>query len=94
MFVRIELGSSKSESSLTVPDGAVREIDSVKYVFVPISKSSDGETFGLRPVETGAKVGLDRIVIKSGVKEGEMIVASGAFFLQSEFVLQNEPEEE
>ncbi len=38
MFVRIMLDSSASEQVLTVPAGAVVEIETEKYVFVPAGK--------------------------------------------------------
>jgi membrane fusion protein, heavy metal efflux system len=94
MFVRIELGSSAAEPALTVPDKAVVEIDSVTFVFVPAAKSAEEETFNLRPVEVGQKVGPGRVVIKSGVEAGEKIVSGGAFYLKSEFLFQNKPEED
>ena len=36
----------------------------------------------------------DRVVVKSGLKEGEVVVAGGAYQLKSELVLQNQPEED
>ena len=93
MFVRILLDSSASEQALTVPAGAVVEKDTLKFVFVPAGKGAPPRTFTLKPVEVGRPVG-DRLVIRAGLKEGEPVVASGAFFLKSELILQNEPSDE
>jgi cobalt-zinc-cadmium efflux system membrane fusion protein len=93
MFLRILLDSSASEEALTVPAGAVVEIDTLKFVFAPAVKNASPRTFTLRPVEVGRKVG-DRLVIKAGISPGDAVVASGAFFLKSELILQNEPDEE
>jgi cobalt-zinc-cadmium efflux system membrane fusion protein len=94
MFVRIELGSAASESALTVPDEAVVEIDSIHYVFIPSAKTADGQSFILRPVEIGPKTGAGRIIIRSGLKANETIIASGAYVLKFEYMLKNQPEEE
>ncbi len=93
MFLRILLDSTASEEALTVPAGAVVEIDTLKFVFAPAGKNAPPRTFTLRPVEVGRLVG-DRLVIKAGISPGDTVVASGAFFLKSELILQNEPDEE
>ena len=59
MFVRIILDSSASEQVLTVPAGAVVEIETEKYVFVPAGKEAD-IGFTLQPVEVGRQSG-DRV---------------------------------
>jgi membrane fusion protein, heavy metal efflux system len=88
MFLRISLDSSATEPALTVPAAAVVEIESLKYVFVPAGREGDHHNFTLKPVEVGRQAG-DRIVIKTGLKEGDQVIASGAFFLKSELILQN-----
>jgi membrane fusion protein, heavy metal efflux system len=93
MFVRILLDSSASEPALTVPVSAVVEIETEKYVFVPAGKGPDNRTFTLRPVEVGIQSG-DRLVIKTGLNQGDQVVSSGAFLLKSELILQNQPQEE
>ena len=92
MFVKIMLDNSASERVLTVPAGAVVDIDGEKYVFVPSGQERDHHRFTLRPVEAGRNTG-DRVEIKSGLTEGDKIVASGDFFLKSDLILQNQPEE-
>ncbi len=92
MFVRIMLDNSASERVLTVPAGAVVDVDGEKYVFVPSGQDRDHHRFTLHPIEAGRQTG-DRVEIKSGLTEGDKIVASGAFFLKSDLILQSETEE-
>jgi cobalt-zinc-cadmium efflux system membrane fusion protein len=93
MFVQILLDSSASEQALTVPASAVVEIETEKHVFVPADKGPANRTFTLRPVETGRQLG-DRVVVKSGLTPGNEVVATGAYLLKSELILQNETDEE
>ena len=93
MFVRIMLDNTASERVLTVPAGAVVEIETEKYVFVPLGTEGDHQKFALRPVDVGRFAG-DRVEIKAGLTEGDKVVASGAFLLKSELILQNESDEE
>jgi membrane fusion protein, heavy metal efflux system len=90
MFARILLDSSAVEEALTVPAAAVVEKDGLKFVFVP---ADSPRTFTLRPVEVGRQTG-DRTIVKAGLNAGETVVASGAFFLKSELILQNSSDDE
>jgi multidrug efflux pump subunit AcrA (membrane-fusion protein) len=92
MFVNILVDSSAVEEALTVPSAAVIEKDGAKFVFVPAGRDAP-RTFTLRPVEVGRQAG-DRTVIRAGLNASETVVASGAFFLKSELILQNSEEEE
>ena len=91
MFIRIVLDGANTERAVTVPTAAVVEIEGRKVVFVPSGK--DERTFTVRPVKLGREVG-DRQAILAGLANGETVVSSGAFFLKSELILQNEPEED
>jgi membrane fusion protein, heavy metal efflux system len=93
MFTRILLDAPASEEALTVPAAAVVEIEGRHGVFVPGASDAEHESFTLRPVEVGRQVG-DRIVVKSGLKQGDVIVGAGAFVLKSELILQNTPDED
>jgi len=93
MFVRIVLGSATSEELLIVPTAAVVEIENQKGVFLPDGKGKDPHTYTFRPVKLGREAG-DRQVIATGLSRGEPVVSSGAFFLKSELILQNETEED
>jgi RND family efflux transporter MFP subunit len=96
MFVRILLDSPTTERALTVPSSAVVEIERKRGIFVP-SRTGEGTAaghgFSFRPIELGREAG-DRVVVKTGVKEGEIVVAVGAYQLKSELVLQNQTEED
>jgi cobalt-zinc-cadmium efflux system membrane fusion protein len=93
MFVRLNLGSSATETALTVPASAIAEIENVKYVFVPAEMGAQNRSFRLHSVECGRKIG-NRIVIKSGLKKGDVVVSTGAFLLKSELILQSQEDEE
>ncbi len=93
MFVRIVLGGATSEELLIVAAAAVVEIENQKGVFLPDRKGKDPHTYTFRPVKLGREAG-DRQVIATGLSRGEPVVSSGAFFLKSELILQNETEED
>jgi multidrug efflux pump subunit AcrA (membrane-fusion protein) len=96
MFVRIILDTANEAKGLTVPTGALVEIEGKKGVFVPDTKTpkTDGsQTFAFRAVKLGRESG-NRQEIASGLAEGETVVSKNAFILKSELILQNETEEE
>ena len=95
MFVRIVLDTANESKGLTVPVGAVVEIEGKKGVFVPEpkDKTRDGQTFAFRAVKLGRETG-GRLEVTSGVSPGDAVVSKGAFLLKSELILQNETEEE
>jgi cobalt-zinc-cadmium efflux system membrane fusion protein len=63
-----------ASNAVTVPAGAVVEIDTRPYVFVQI----DGEHFEKRAVAVGPRDG-GLIPIRSGVEKGERVVTTGGF---------------
>jgi cobalt-zinc-cadmium efflux system membrane fusion protein len=93
MFTRILLDAPASEEALTVPAAAVVEIEGRRGVFLPGTTDGERTSFTLRSIEVGRETG-DRIVVKSGLKEGDVVVASGAFVLKSELILQNSTDED
>lgn len=72
------LFSGAAESVLTVPRDAVVDTGPAQHVFVVA-----GEQFVPRLVTLGAQR-ADRVEIRSGVTEGEIVVAAGVFLLDSE----------
>jgi membrane fusion protein, copper/silver efflux system len=68
---------------LSIPKSAVL-MEKMKTVWVKI----DETTFEQRMVETGSQ-NKYLIEILSGIKEGEIIVTSGAYLISSEFILKN-----
>ena len=98
LFVRIALDSEAVENALTIPKSAVVDMEGVTEVFVPEgrdkdAKSQDQHAFALRTVKLGRESG-DRRVVLSGLSAGDQVVSEGAFLLKSEYILQNETEEE
>jgi cobalt-zinc-cadmium efflux system membrane fusion protein len=90
MFVQIKLDSPEKTSALTVPAGAVVEIEGVYGVFRP---GKDANMFTFAPIVAGAEANGRRTIV-SGVAGGDSVVVTGAFTLKSELVLQNESEAE
>jgi cobalt-zinc-cadmium efflux system membrane fusion protein len=73
-------GASQVEAT-AVPDGAVQKISGLPAVFVEIGPGQ----FELRPVEIGREA-HGMVEIRHGLKEGERVVAKGAFVLKSELL--------
>lgn len=82
MFVTVSVPISLPHG-ITVPATAVLDSGISKRVFVQTSAG----TFESRPVETGWQLG-ERVQIVKGLREGETIVSSGTFLVDSESKLQ------
>ena len=63
---------------ITVPRDAVVDTGLQQHVFVAI-----GDRFEPRPVTLGVQL-ADRVEVRTGLKDGERIVAAGVFLLDSE----------
>lgn len=72
-YVNVYLKSSSSSRAISVPVGAVVEDQGVYYVFV----QNDETGFLKREVKLGQSDG-QRVLIKSGLNEGDVVVATGA----------------
>ena len=82
MFVEVEV-DAKEPSGITVPVDSVLDSGRRKVVFVATGDAA----FEPREVTTGVRYG-DRIQIVNGLSEGERLVVSGLFLLDSESRLQ------
>ena len=82
MFVNAAIYAELGEA-MVVPREAVMDTGERKIVFV----QKDGGTFEPRAIETGWETD-DGFEVKSGLKEGERIVTSGNFLLDSESRVQ------
>jgi len=82
MFVNVELSSPQGRR-LTVPTSAVLDTGMRKVVFVDRGNG----LLEPRDIATGERVG-DRVEVLSGLKEGERIVTSGNFLVNSESQLK------
>jgi len=81
MFANVLLASATRRAT-TVPSEAVIQTGTRTVVIV-----QDGERFRVAPVKLGAEAG-GRTEIASGLKEGERVVASGQFLIDSEASLR------
>lgn len=83
MRATIELPVANASKAITLPVDAVIRDGSGTHIWV---ETGIGK-FEPRMVTTGAE-NFNRIEIKSGVSEGDVVVVSGAYLLYSEFVLK------
>ena len=74
---------NRQTNTLTLPIDAVIRGEKYNTVWIQIDKN----TFKSVMVETGLESG-DRIEIRSGLKEGDVIVISGAYLINSEYIFK------
>lgn len=87
MFVRVAIPVAAPRTTLTVPESSLLEHDRQPFVFVPAGQ----DLYERVDVQPGLRTdGLVEIV--QGLREGDRVVAEGAFFLKSELLLQGESE--
>jgi RND family efflux transporter MFP subunit len=84
MFATVELQSELSPSAILVPDMAVLRSGEKNTVFVTL----DGGRFEPRSVVLGPRSEGDSYQVLSGLAEGERVVTSGQFMLDSESQLR------
>ena len=84
MFATVQVTSELLPSALLVPDMAVLRSGEKNTVFVAL----DGGKFEPRTVTLGPQAEHDLYQVLSGLKEGERIVTSGQFMLDSESQLR------
>jgi multidrug efflux pump subunit AcrA (membrane-fusion protein) len=84
MFATVEIHAELEPEALLVPDTAVLRSGDKNTVFVAL----EGGKFEPRSVTLGARSEGDQIQVLSGLKEGERVVTSGQFMLDSESQLR------
>ncbi|MBI5185092.1 MAG: efflux RND transporter periplasmic adaptor subunit [Nitrospinae bacterium] len=84
MFATVELRAEIEPSVLLAPDSSVLRSGEKNTVFVAL----DGGRFEPREVSLGLKSENDMYQVLSGLSEGERVVASGQFMLDSESQLR------
>jgi membrane fusion protein, copper/silver efflux system len=84
MFATVEIHAELEPSALLVPDSAVLRSGEKNTVFVALD---DGH-FDPREVTLGARTDNNSYEVLSGLKEGERVVTSGQFMLDSESQLR------
>jgi cobalt-zinc-cadmium efflux system membrane fusion protein len=78
MFASVELPTKFDKQAVTVPTGALQEVEGKSVVFIQRSQTQ----FEKRDVEKGSTVN-GQTEITRGLKAGESIVARGSFHLKS-----------
>jgi multidrug efflux pump subunit AcrA (membrane-fusion protein) len=84
MFATVQVSSELEPSALLVPDMAILRSGEKSTLFVAL----DGGKFEPRTITLGPQAENDYYQVLSGVKEGERIVTSGQFLLDSESQLR------
>ena len=84
MFATVELSAELEPSTLLVPDSAVLRSGERNTVFVAL----DGGKFEPRTVTLGPRAEDNQYQVLSGLNEGERVVTSGQFMLDSESQLR------
>ncbi len=74
---------NKNVKALTLPSDAVLRDGKMNIIWLHTGKN----IFKMKMVETGLESG-DRIEIKSGIQNGDVVVMRGAYLLQSEYVFK------
>lgn len=80
MYVDVQIDAPPLKNVLTVPNEAILDSGAQKTVFVALG---DGR-FEPRRVETGVRDDQGRVEIRQGLKDGENVVVSAQFLLDSE----------
>lgn len=70
---------SKTEDTLMLPEAAIQNLEGRKVVFILSAEN----TFTAHPVNTGGKIGDNRIILE-GLRGDENVVVGGAFTLKTE----------
>jgi membrane fusion protein, copper/silver efflux system len=83
MQARVEVPVSNVSTAMTIPVDAVIRSGDGSHIWI----EKEPGIFVAREVRTGAE-NASRVEIISGLKEGEVVVISGAYLLYSEFVLK------
>jgi RND family efflux transporter MFP subunit len=84
MFATVELAAALAPAAVLVPDSAVLRSGEKNIVFVAL----DGGRFEPRTVALGARSEDDLYQVLSGLSDGERVVTSGQFLLDSESQLR------
>lgn len=79
-FARVAIAVPVAESGIAVPQEAVLDTGLRKLVWLAVGKGR----FAPRPVETGAVLDDGRIHVRGGLADGDVVVLSGQFLIDSE----------
>ncbi len=95
MFLKAEVQSgdtrkASSDAPLIIPATAPLFTGERAVVYVEVSNSEKGTVYEGKEIVLGPKVG-ESYVVKSGLQEGERVVANGAFRIDSELQIRAKP---
>ncbi len=83
MFVSVKLSSSSDSAALLVPERAVSNDQSKRYVYVV----GDDNKVAYREVSLGQKVGAERIVL-TGLRTGDRVIVDGVQHVRPDVTVQ------
>ena len=81
MFAQVTAELSEAQDALTLPGGAVQEIDGMSFVFV----RSEPDLYEARRVEV-ASAADGRIAVAAGIDPNDDVVTAGGFTMKTEFL--------
>jgi len=84
MSTTVRVLNNASQKSVTIPYKAITEQLGEFFVYVV----GDSNKVSQRKLVLGKQVGAN-IIVKDGLKEGEIVVVTGAYLLYSELILKN-----
>jgi cobalt-zinc-cadmium efflux system membrane fusion protein len=84
MYATAEIARGASRTALFVPEVAVQTLNGESVVFVRRANSD----FEVRPVKAGARAD-GQVEIAEGLRDGEEVVAGGAFVVKSQFLTRS-----
>lgn len=77
MFATATIATDSARKVLALPESAVTLIQGLPTVYV-----EEGQGFEARPIEIAERVG-GRVIVKSGLKAGELVVVAGVYALKA-----------
>ena len=77
MFATAAIQTARGGQAILVPEGAIVLVQGVPTVFV-----EDAHGFEPRPIDPGEKLN-GRVVVKNGIKPGELVVVAGTYALKA-----------
>ncbi|MBX7256999.1 MAG: efflux RND transporter periplasmic adaptor subunit [Candidatus Hydrogenedentes bacterium] len=81
LFGRVEIGDSQRHEGITVPSGAVQEVDGIPVVF----RRLEDDLFETRRIDTRPAAD-GRVVVLAGLASDEEIVTEGSYIVKSELL--------
>jgi len=84
MLATVHLDTGVPQTGVVVPDDAIQLLDERHVVFIAEPDGRGGARFTRRDIQIAAKFEGRRQIVR-GVKEGELVVTTGAFAVKAQF---------